>query len=594
MKLLRWLGVLCVLGGACFALDRNAFTFTNYSLEVRVDPAGQAIAARGRITLRNDSRTAQGTVALQISSSLEWRLIGIVGQEKAPQYEIHPYTTDIDHTGSVTEAIVTLPAPLGPRSSLQLEIGYSGDITADATRLTRMGVPAQVAAQSDWDQVSESFTALRGVGHVIWYPVAMEAANLSEGQLFSLIAAWQQREAEAAMRVQFCWITAEEPETAAHLTVVANGQLETIGQGPPQAASEEGGNATGCLTYRFTSLGMTVPAFALGKFQVLGRPVVNVYQLGQHGQVAAGYAAAAEKAAPFVAGWFGALREKVQVVELNDANAVPYESGAMLFTPLRAADAKLLELSMTHQLVHASFASARPWIFEGLANFGQALEREQQEGRKAAIAFMQINLPLLVAAEKDVCAVSSSKEGGARNAADCAYGQPLAAAYDEVYSRVKAMYVWWMLRDMVGDPVLQHALNAYVASKDKEPSYFQRLLEAEAKRDLEWFFDDWVYRDRGLPDFRVFSAYPRPLVREGYVVTVTAEDLTQPGAEVVVTVRTEGGEKVKRLEVRGMTKATTRLEVPAAPTEVLVNDGSVPESNTGNNSFSLPVPAKPQ
>ena len=32
----------------------------------------------------------------------------------------------------------------------------------------------------------------------------------------------------------------------------------------------------------------------------------------------------------------------------------------------------------------------------------------------------------------------------------------------------------------------------------------QRLIEAELpeKRDLETFFDDWVYRDRGLPQLK--------------------------------------------------------------------------------------------
>ena len=36
-----------------------------------------------------------------------------------------------------------------------------------------------------------------------------------------------------------------------------------------------------------------------------------------------------------------------------------------------------------------------------------------------------------------------------------------------------------------------------------------RLISAQTQRDLEWFFDDWVYRDRGLPDFKVESAFSR-------------------------------------------------------------------------------------
>jgi len=52
---------------------------------------------------------------------------------------------------------------------------------------------------------------------------------------------------------------------------------------------------------------------------------------------------------------------------------------------------------------------------------------------------------------------------------------------------------------------------------------------------------------------------------------------------VPVTVSFDGGEVTKRLEVRGKNKGVIRMEVPAAPREVVVNDGSVPESDFGNN-----------
>ncbi len=584
--------VLCALCGLCgsgFGLDRNAFTFTHYDLEVRIDPQGQAITARGRITLRNDSRAAQKNAVLQISSSLEWRLIQIVGRSGAPQFEIHPYTTDIDHTGSVTEAVISLPAAVPPRGTMEVEVGYGGSLVADTTRLKRMGVPMGAAAESDWDRVGEDFTAVRGVGHVAWYPVSIEAANLSEGQLFPLLAEWQQREAESSMRARFCWITDNPPEgeSPAHLTVVANGQLENLGQGPPQSSEEGGSSSTGCAQYGWTPLGSTVPTFAVGNFQVLSRPAVDVYHLEQEGQIAADYAAAVEKVEPFIRGWFGASREKVQVVELSDGAAAPFESGAMLFTPLRAAPAQQLEIALAHQLVHASFRSPRAWIAEGLANFGQGLEMERQGGRNAALAYLGENLRLLREVESGVCGAAPG--GDSAKASACSYGQPLPAAYDEIYTRVKAMYVWWMLRDLVGDTALQSALAAYQPAKDSEPSYLQKLLEARSKRDLEWFFDDWVYRDRSLPDFRISAAYARPLVSEGYEVTVTVEDLGQAGAQVPIVVHTAGGDMVKRLEVRGRSKATTRIQTPSVPTEVVVNDGSVPESNSENNRFPLPA-----
>ena len=68
--------VLFILFGACasaFSLDREAFTFTKYDLNVSVEPEQQRLAVRGKIALRNDASTPQKNAVLQISSSLTWR-----------------------------------------------------------------------------------------------------------------------------------------------------------------------------------------------------------------------------------------------------------------------------------------------------------------------------------------------------------------------------------------------------------------------------------------------------------------------------------------------------------------------------------------
>ena len=44
---------------------------------------------------------------------------------------------------------------------------------------------------------------------------------------------------------------------------------------------------------------------------------------------------------------------------------------------------------------------------------------------------------------------------------------------------------------------------------------------------------------------------------------------------------------MRRLEVRAKNKAVTRIELPAAPTEIVVNDGSVPESDMTNDAFKV-------
>jgi aminopeptidase N len=157
---------------------------------------------------------------------------------------------------------------------------------------------------------------------------------------------------------------------------------------------------------------------------------------------------------------------------------------------------------------------------------------------------------------------------------------------EELY-RSKAMYIWWMLRDMIGESALKKAIAAYRPEQDKEPSYMPRLIASQTQRDLGWFFDDWVYRDRGLPDFKVESAFSRKTMTGSYMLTITLDNLGTAGAEVPIIVKFAGGEMMKRLEVRAKNKAVIRVETPSAPQEIVVNDGSVPESDMTNNTFKI-------
>ena len=137
------------------AIDREAFTITRYQLEVQVDRTSHVMAVTGKLTLRNDSKTPQKVAGAAGSSSLEWNSITL--DDKPLQWLSDDYTSDIDHTGSLSEAIVTLPKELRAGASVTLDVQYGGTITPDATRLTRMGAPEEVAARNDWDQISDAF-----------------------------------------------------------------------------------------------------------------------------------------------------------------------------------------------------------------------------------------------------------------------------------------------------------------------------------------------------------------------------------------------------------------------------------------------------
>jgi len=172
-----------------YALDRDAFTITSYRLNVEIDRPTHVMAVTGRLVLRNDSKAPQKHAALQVSSSLQWNMIGgdsepldckcvVDPSEHSLQWLSEPYTSDIDHTGALSEAIVTLSDPVPPKATVELEIGYEGVIALDTTRLTRIAMPEQSARHGDWDQISKSSTAVRGIGYVAWYPVGTESASL--------------------------------------------------------------------------------------------------------------------------------------------------------------------------------------------------------------------------------------------------------------------------------------------------------------------------------------------------------------------------------------------------------------------------------
>jgi hypothetical protein len=578
--------VLCVLSAvhSALALDRNAFTFARYDLTLHLDPARQSLDANGKVTLRNDTAAPQRLAVLQISSTLDWKSITAAG--KPVQYETQAYTSDVDHTGALSEAIVTLPTNVPPSGTIELEIAYAGTVPADSTRLTRVGAPAEVAARSDWDRISATFTAVRGLGYVTWYPIATEAASLSDGnEVFDTIASWKSREADSTMRALLC--------------VPPGGSMSILANGEPTGASA--GEPASCSRFDFANLGLISPTFAVGSFRRLDHGFITIAYVPGHELAAAGYAKIGESVQPLITKWFGPPRRQIQIVEIPEDSSAPYESGAMLLTPLDTSNPQQVELTMAHQLTHGAFESRRAWMYEGLAHFAQALEREQQEanrkptgippinpGRKAAIAYMDQQLPPLVAAEEAQLPEAPAPAGSPPPSTPA--GQPLVTATDEVFYRTKAMFVWWMLRDMVGDQALQRAIQAYQPTQDKEPAHFQRLLAAEAHRDLEWFFDDWVYRDRGLAEFHITSVYPRPLLPSDYSVTVTVENSGGASAEVPVVVRASRGAIDRRLEVRAREKAVLRVAVPDVPLEAIVNDGSVPEYTFRDDQVEIKVP----
>jgi hypothetical protein len=381
-----------------------------------------------------------------------------------------------------------------------------------------------------------------------------------------------------------------QPANSSHICIALTPAISNCG------ASKEVSSADSTLKLtEFTSnlhlegLGDTVPSFSIANYSELLRPTITLLHLTAHTSLARDYAVAAEANEPLLHAWLGETAQPAQIVELADSNANPWQNGSVLFTPLREAPSSTLQLLLLPVQVAARFDSPHPWIKEGVQRFLQAVSVDNRSGRRAALEYLDQYREPLVQTEKASHSAGTA-EGNAHES-----DNTLLNTHDEVYLRGKSAFVFWMLRDMNGDEAMQHSLAAYRAGADKDPTYFQRLVQTASKKDLEWFFDDWVYRDRGLPDFHVDSVYPRPLLgttETDYLVTATIENRGHSAAEVPVLAQTSSGEKSARVLVKPGEKSVVRIAVPSVPTRIVVNDGSVPEANTGNNAYDVSPPQR--
>ncbi len=554
--------------------ERASLTFTAYDLDVHLTPQQSHIEAHAGFTVKNSGKEPLKRIALQISSSLRWDTISIREGEQVSSapFAVQTIDTDADHTGKATEAVVTLARPLEPGASLGLTSIYSGEVKQSAERLERIGAPSEQAARSDWDQISPEWTALRGFGNVLWYPTAAAPVFLGDGAKFFESVGWTKlQQAGATVRLRLTVEYSGEAPDAVFFCGRRE-QLKVAHENESLPVAESAGVATAefserPLGFRTPSLFVTDRAGTLTENSLISA-VTERYD------VVPSYAAGAAKVQPLLKDWLG--DGPLRVLTILDHGGQPFEDDALLVAPMRVKAADVLAPSLAHSLSHAWFGSSHVWLDEGVAQFQSLLWLEQTQGREVAVQQLQ----------QEAKALALAEPAPAQNMSD--EGQSLILARDEVYYRTKAAAVLWMLRSLVGDDALKRTLREYREDKldgnpkDGDPKEFQRVLERVSKRDLSWFFDDWVYRDRGLPDLSIASVTPRALDQvgdkgPGYLVAVEVRNDGAAAADVPVTVRSGALTVTERLRIAGRSSASTRIVFAGTPTEVLVNDGTVPE-----------------
>jgi hypothetical protein len=549
--------------------EREAITFTDFDMDVHLRSQDQHIAVRALITVRNDSKSPLAHIPLQLSSSLNWERIRLDAHDLT--FPVATLNSDTDHTGQLHEAAVALAQPLAPGQTLQFDVSYSGTIQPSAQRLLAIGTPPDVAAHSDWDEISVPFTGLRGFGNVVWYPVSSVPVILGDGaRLFDEVGEHKLRMAGARFKMR---LTVESPHGRSPNVALINGHEVALTQTPSGSLSEEVSDISQAESPA-TILGFDAPSLIVAIRSLHNGANTFYWILPENEASLQAWTSAADTVTPFLKGWLGQTpRSVLTIFDLPDSQDAPFETGALLATSIRPAGPEQLEGILAHALTHAWVQSPRAWLSEGVAHFMGTLWVEKQRGRDRALEALEDSRGALALVEPDSPGQSS--------------GQPLAQAISPVYYRTKATYVLWMLRDIVGDATLSAALRAYDPTadvslgygRDTAPGTFQMLLErAGAQRDLKWFFADWVDADKGLPDLSIESVFPTQEPSGSWLVAINLNNDGYAAAEVPVTVRGISSSVTRRVLIPARGKISERILLQERPTQVQLNDGTVPET----------------
>ncbi len=576
--------------------ERTAIFIASDDLDLHLTPAASREEAHAILTLRNVSAQPIARIPLQITSTLRWQSIASLTAHHSVMFTQSPVTTDADHTGYAQEAVLTLDRPLAPGATLTVSVVFAGEIPRSTDRLTLIGTPPVKAAETDWDAIvptsDEESTALRGFGDVLWYPVAAPTAVFGEGnQLFEAVARQRRLNTGSTIRLHLTVLYAGDPPDAA----IFDGQLQSLTRIPDesdQVIDESKGVAT--ADFPWATIGLRTPNLFLTAQHPAtpetGSGTALLSVVSPVPESAEPYATAAQNLAPLLEAWFAPTPLTPLLLLEHPGN--PFEDHAFIAAHLSAsAPPEGIAPEIVRGLTHAFFATSEPtsqWLDQGLPEFMSLLWSERTAGRPAAMDQLQQNALALLLAEPDLAQHPELP------------GTPLTEAATDVYLHFKAASVLWQLRELVGPDLLRLAIANYRhalqlnPALDRDPAAFEKSIEKTCTRDLAWFFDDWVYHDRSLPDLTIEEVHPRPILAPGgrsggYLVPVEVHNDGYAAAQVPVTVRAGDVTASAQLLIPGRSVASVRIVFEGVPETVQVNDGSVPELRASTHTVHIAV-----
>ena len=222
---------------------------------------------------------------------------------------------------------------------------------------------------------------------------------------------------------------------------------------------------------------------------------------------------------------------------------------------------------IAHEIAHQWFGDSVTewdwddvWLSEGFATYFTLLFTEHYSGRDAFVAGLQSSRTRAIATEKSLPGISVIHD----NLSDM----------NKVLNQLvyqKAGWVLHMLRGVIGTDTFWQGIREYYRRyRDGNASTadFRRVMEEASRRDLGWFFDEWLRRPTS-PSFDGGWRYD-----EAKKQITIAIDQTQPGEPYRMPVEigvTTGGQRpatrVERFEMKDRRSVFT-IAAEQAPTSV--------------------------
>lgn len=441
-------------------------TPTHYDLTVRIDYEQETLAGTARITLRNISDAPVRDVPL-----LLYRLMDVdsATADGAPAAFIQRVVRFSDFSQlQVTYATVTLPAPLAPGRTVDLEVQYHGHLLGYAE--TGMAYVR--------DHLDPSFTILRD-----------DALAFPKVEYPSI---------EVNRRAPF-------PSYDYLVRVTVPDSLTVVNGGRLVERTATSGSAT--FTYRSIKPSWRMD-FAIGDYALIQDGPLRVAYLRSDSVGARRVAQSARRSLDLYTAWFGPLPGEPSLTILEIENG--YGSQADVATILQAA-AAFRDSTRDHELYHevahlwnspATDLPSPRWN-EGLSSFLEYLVQEEFSGRPAASARADRLLAWLreTAPRREQLTRVPLIDYGRAQMTDYSYSVG-ALLFHLLYGAVGPE----RFRAIVGGYSRQYAASGG-STRDLAAYAIRTAAAGTAPVDLAPLFDDWVFTTGWWPAIRGGATY---------------------------------------------------------------------------------------